>query len=287
MIHRNLKQMAMALIASYTISACSEGELAGGGGAEKKDPKKKRTESETTQDSETSSSNDASQPQVVTGAYLACIENGTASAGSTNFGCTVTNEKDHKKMDLKGKTLNITAADPSGQSIQSKFNRDADSSVFHGHVSVASGAASTAKFTAQVDGKEVKDLRRINLEWRNLPSYLTAFTPNLGPLLKGIIQTGQNGDFIDFGKKLKNGTSGYTTQEVSAWCSQASFKSLSNDDRSDAILCAACGTNAGKRNIIKEFLNLVPGGDFKTGICENPAAVGNNYSTFSANCKNP
>ncbi|MCX6118580.1 MAG: hypothetical protein NT027_13640 [Proteobacteria bacterium] len=290
MIDKYLRPMAMVLIATYSVLSCSGGNFVGGASTLKKDSKKKRTESDTILDSETSKSTDASQPQVVTGSYLACVEDGSPTSGSTNFGCIVASEKDHKKMELKGMTLNITAADSLGNSIPSNFSRDADGSVFHGHVSIASSQAASAVFAAQIDDKILKGTRVLELRFVENEK----FKPD---------------PYHTFAKDARSvlvGTSGYTPQEITAWCSVATTFSSNSSDLNYAHLGSACGMDRAEREhnanytgqpshlapwlqmIRNMFFSLKyspPIRPIEMGICEDQSLVGSASSVFAGNCQ--
>ncbi len=252
-----VRLVARYTIASMILATCSGGELSS---SDKKEAKKKRTDS----DKSTSQEGEASEPQVVTGAYLTCVED-DAVAGA-NYGCAMLNSSDHSKYDIGNKKLAMGAFDAAGNKISTTSTMDAPSSPFHGHISVPAGAI-PASFSGDLDGSRVNGKNIFHLG-----SVTEAASFYLAPLAS------------------------HSVEEINTWCGIITLTRLSSKPSSEACnsLGAACGADdaaigsGGKciaQTITYASTKILGFGSGITdkGVCENPA-VTPNHKVFKTTC---
>jgi hypothetical protein len=248
------------------LTSCAGGDLTGAGG-EKKEAKQRKTTAETSNENssqEQQASQEASQPQVVTGAYLACVQtdNANAKSGEAAYGCGVYDEKTDTKMKLSS-NLNLKAKSSSGSEIATRTVPESENSPFHAQVFVPAASASDMVITGDMGGATLTGGRVVSV--RN----------------------------IQDGFALKNR---YNTEEITRWCGVATLlpQDASSFHRS-LVKGTACGSdylssNGSPANFVTKILSglsNVAGSNqlANAGVCEQPG-VTTNTTTNIARCSN-
>lgn len=142
--------------------------------------------------SDTSATNtDVNQPQVITGAYLTCVIDTLPDtrSGETGFGCGVYDNSTQNKIDMTGRSLQLTAKSDSGQAIASRMTAAPATSNYNQYL-----YASTTGKSIRVSGRVLSG----NTE-----------------IFSATVRTIYIANLTD-GFSLK---SRYTPQEIGAWCS--------------------------------------------------------------------
>lgn len=223
--------------------ACSETVQVGD--SQTKEPKKKTSENSGASD------NDATEPQVVTGGYLACVQDsrGSKITGEVSFGCGVYDKTTDTKKDLTGHKLVLSAVDASGQPLKGRQVDDEASSNFHSHFILTTRDPSDISISATVTSS---DGTTSTLKNRPVKLNLT---------------------------KKTNFEDDYTKEEISAWCGLITTipfdpKSL----ESNIAMGNACGVDyLNKNGSSYSFITMFVGISNETneGICEKKDATSN------------
>lgn len=247
---------ANILLLLVTMS-CSGNNNLSGNSDQKKDAKKDKP-----QDSNTSTSEDASQPQVVTGAYLACVQDTApdTKAGETAYGCGIYDNQTQNKIDLTNRTFKLSVSDPSGQIVSSR-TIDAGAASSYQQYLYSMGDSSSNKINGRLLAANGQVL----------------FNSDIRPVRITSISDGLN---------LK---SNYTPAEINGWCALATI--LPDDQLSMQMTLTkgvACGAQyLCRHNYSGTFISCIAGiassiSGNNPGICTESFIA--NQALFSQRC---
>jgi hypothetical protein len=211
----------------------------------------------------------ASEPQVVTGAYLGCVQdvNAKAAGGDAAIGCGVYDKKSDEKRNLGTSSLSITARNLCSNAVSTDSIQMPETSPFHVVAIISGNDCRSFQIRGDIKSSSGKVLHTFNQRTIRLKT------------LK---------DGLDLKKN-------YTKDEISAWCGLTT--SLRHDPNNwERVLAkgTACGADylackSGSMQpvaqMISEFLSL-PGmtnTGANAGVCEQPG-VTTNQSTSVKRC---
>lgn len=177
--------MTMAISFLLLATACSETNGLSGGSDEKKEAKKSKPQ-------DTNTSPDATQPQVVTGAYLSCVQDSIPDirAGENGYGCGIYDTQTQAKIDLTNRVFKLSIVDNSGQPMGSRTTDVLQTTSPYQRYFYAIGESSSSRITGVLTGSKGEIL----------------FSSEIHPIRVGSLSDGLN---------LK---SNYSPAEISAWC---------------------------------------------------------------------
>lgn len=267
-------------------SSCADGSLTGATGSKQA----KRT---TTADTE---SDEASKPEVVTGAYLACNQVSSSDPKEHSFGCNVKDKETNELVDITN--VKTTLLDSKNKPVAHEL-KVKDLSLLHDHQAqiffpVAAGKNLKLTLSASVKNKPVDYGQDFSQEISILNETFTALagevdlTKSLSDLPKSINATNPNCDLVrkNPGKSparaFKNSKEGgcFTEDEVRKWCNDRAKKRIRNFIDPDlAASGTACGIDFVKSN--KTLIDIIsPGG--KSLAVKMTELVGDDLSNTGA-----